>query len=419
MKKLLLFNIFAVYCIVVSGQVGYQAYFGNLHSHTSYSDGQQTPWDAYLYARDVALLDFLAVTDHMEQLSSSEFSQCRNFAQLATTPAFAALWGYEWGSPYYGHVNVFNTTEMPSVFTYTDWSGFRQWMLDHSAAFAEFNHPGDEDYFNNWYDFEYKGAATDYCFPLIEFQNIQQADDWYELALNNGWHLSPVWNQDNHSADWGTKNNGRAGVWSTALNQTALFEAIRTGRTFATMDKNCLVWIESDANEMGSTCARYGNMPFRIVLNDTDNEAWNTIQLRSNNGLVLSFTAQGNIDTTLYLTLYTDKYLYVRAIQQDGDYVWSGPVYLNGTITGENLSEQNGKFSVFPSPAYHTVWVNNTNSNDLTHLMVTDITGKVILYQQLQQGSNEIQVYGWEKGVYVFELQNSSCTFRQKVIISR
>ncbi len=39
-------------------------FFGSLHSHTSLSDGQDTPAEAYAHARDVAGLDFLAITEH-------------------------------------------------------------------------------------------------------------------------------------------------------------------------------------------------------------------------------------------------------------------------------------------------------------------------------------------------------------------
>jgi len=39
-------------------------FFGNLHSHTSFSDGSGTPAQAYKRARDVAKLDFLAITEH-------------------------------------------------------------------------------------------------------------------------------------------------------------------------------------------------------------------------------------------------------------------------------------------------------------------------------------------------------------------
>jgi hypothetical protein len=38
--------------------------FGNLHSHTSFSDGSGMPREAYLRARDIAQLDFLALTEH-------------------------------------------------------------------------------------------------------------------------------------------------------------------------------------------------------------------------------------------------------------------------------------------------------------------------------------------------------------------
>lgn len=41
-----------------------QVFFGNLHSHTSFSDGSATPEVAYTHARDVAGLDFLAITEH-------------------------------------------------------------------------------------------------------------------------------------------------------------------------------------------------------------------------------------------------------------------------------------------------------------------------------------------------------------------
>ena len=44
-----------------------QVFFGNLHSHTSYSDGSGTPEEAYAHARDVAHLDFLAITEHNTQ----------------------------------------------------------------------------------------------------------------------------------------------------------------------------------------------------------------------------------------------------------------------------------------------------------------------------------------------------------------
>ena len=55
---------------VLSGCIkgNFSPYFGNLHAHTSYSDGKKTPKDAFQHARDVAKLDIMIVTDHLEQL---------------------------------------------------------------------------------------------------------------------------------------------------------------------------------------------------------------------------------------------------------------------------------------------------------------------------------------------------------------
>jgi len=415
--KLLSLLVIMHFILSINAQVGLNAYFGNLHSHTSYSDGKLTPFEAYSYARDTAKLDFLAVTDHMEQISSTEWNKTRNFANAATINGeFIAIAGYEWSSPYYGHVNVFNTTEMPSIFTYTSWQNFRKWLTDRPNAIAQFNHPGDKPEFNNWYDFEYKGLDLDNSFPLIEFQNIKMANDWYEYALNKGWHLSPVWNQDNHSANWGTKNDCRAGVWANELTLDALFEAIKAGRTFATMDKNSSVWIESNNTPMGSTCNRYTNMPFRIVLKDNDNEAWENIQIRSSNGLILSFNSIGNIDTTIYLTLYNDNYIYVKAIQEDGDHIWSAPIYLNGLISNFNNNSDAHTALIYPNPANNQIWINYESNEIEYNITISTFCGKIVKQETLLGNKNIINISEMSAGAYLLEIKSEKNKNTFKII---
>lgn len=47
-----------------TAQANINVYFGNLHSHTAVSDGSGTPAEVYENARDIAGLDFLALTEH-------------------------------------------------------------------------------------------------------------------------------------------------------------------------------------------------------------------------------------------------------------------------------------------------------------------------------------------------------------------
>ncbi len=418
MKKFIVI-VLVIYPVFLFSQVPYNVYYGNLHSHTGNSDGEADPVSAFTYARDIAGLDFHAVTDHLEQISSSEWADVLNTADNFTVNgSFVAIAGYEWGSPYYGHCNVYNTTNRITEigWLYTDWSGFRDWLIDNPPAFAEFNHPGDEDYFNNWYDFEYKGAATDATFPLIEFQNIQQATDWYELALNNGWHLAPVWNQDNHSADWGTKNDGRAGIWCDSLTREQLFDAILTNRTFATMDKNASVWIEMNGFDMGCEVQRAFNSSFKIYLSDEDIENWSSVEIVSSvGGPILTFNnIIGNIDTVITITPYSDNYLFVRAIQEDGDYLWSSPIYITGVIS--NTSDKlTSTFNFYPNPAKDIIIINNEKLN-CDKIFIYNIACQLIKEEYLNKETTEIDISDLKKGVYILMIKNEFISLRSKLI---
>lgn len=66
-----------------------QVYFGNLHAHTSYSDGSGTPAMAYDHAR-IAGLDFMAITEHNHAQAESGAGNRRDGLLIATTPALYA-----------------------------------------------------------------------------------------------------------------------------------------------------------------------------------------------------------------------------------------------------------------------------------------------------------------------------------------
>ncbi len=414
MKNTIVIILFYLLTFKGISQNNLQVFYGNLHSHTSFSDGQLTPHDAYTYAKEIAGLDFLAVTDHMEQLSTSEYNQTQASAQShSINGEFIAIFGYEWGSPYYGHCNVYNQLEMPGVLTYSNWSGFRSWLEARPDAIAEFNHPGDESYFNNWYDFEYKGEKTDSSFALIEFQNIEQATNWYELALNKGWHLSPVWNQDNHSADWGTKNNGRAGIWAEELTLNSLLESIRKGRTFATMDKNASVWIESENYQMGNRMPTYTGMPLRVILNDQDNETWETIELVTNDGVIASFSSISNIDTIVSPNLNHKKYIFVRAIQSDGDYIWSAPIYLTENITKVSNALKDNSINIFPNPAQTEFTIQTSENLEDAMLEITSLSGQIIHRQTINIIETQKIILPDElsNGMYIISINSHSQKF--------
>lgn len=424
-SKRTFFILLATYGLTfeASAQGIYQAFYGNLHSHTSNSDGMNEPADAYNYARYTAGLDFLAVSDHVEQIDFLEWYYNKNEADNATVNGtFVAIAGWEWGSPLHGHINVLNTTDIINDITalwyYEDFPAFINWVLSNSPALAQFNHPGDEAYFTNWNDFEYLNTTTDIAFPMVEFQNIQQATDWYEFALRKGWHLSPVWNQDNHSADWGTKNDGRAGIWATSLTRNSLFEAISAGRTFATMDKNAKIWIDLNGVPMGSQQQIQAAMSLHLNLSDFDNESWTSIELVTKNGVIMNLgTYNGNLDTTFTLNLTNaDEWVFIRAIQADNDYLWSAPVYVTGSLLNIHNNLPDNFISIFPNPA-NDYFIINTNF-EKSQVMIYDIIGNLV-FEDHSKKQFKINSKIFNVGVYTVNIVINNQVITKKLIISK
>ncbi|MGB9614400.1 MAG: PHP domain-containing protein, partial [Fervidobacterium sp.] len=170
-------------------------YYGNLHSHTSYSDGKGTPEEAYEYAKKYG--DVLAVTDHCYFLKIPVNGQQKTVltqqaARKATVPGkFVGLQGFEWtaGS---GHINVYETVDFISRDEKGGLKDFYEWIVK-IKKLAQFNHPGMT--FGNFQDFLFMPEADNYV-NLLEIGNgnstsndtiSEEMYDNFILALNRGW----------------------------------------------------------------------------------------------------------------------------------------------------------------------------------------------------------------------------------------
>ena len=146
----------------------YSIYFGNLHAHTSYSDGKLTPYEADVYARDVAKLDFQAITDHEERMMPESHpdtwtKEKEQADQVNEDGKFVAIAGYEWGSPIFNHLNFFRTDYFFSIDAYITnninllYNEVKKVIKKQNPPpIMQFNHP-DYDPVNpsNWNNFEY------------------------------------------------------------------------------------------------------------------------------------------------------------------------------------------------------------------------------------------------------------------------
>lgn len=131
---------------------GMHVYYGNLHSHTSYSDGILIPREAYRMAIGNGL-DFMAVTEHNHAaaggsdgiwLTPERYEDLKKTAAEFTQPGkFAALYGQEFSTISSGnHMNVFNAATIIDVPNGDFKSLYEEWLPKHpEVAFIQFNHP--------------------------------------------------------------------------------------------------------------------------------------------------------------------------------------------------------------------------------------------------------------------------------------
>lgn len=418
---LLFFSPFFIF-----SQSPYNVYYGNLHSHTDYSGGVGNPRRAFIYARDTAHLDFLAVTDHLEGIyySSYEWDSTKIMAdEVTVNGSFVGIAGCEWTSPTFNHCNVYNTPNKVSPNNLNDWNAFVQSVVNEIPAFAQFNHPGLTGS-NGWNSLANMGVLPDSVFALMEINSSLQ-ELFYPIALDSGWHVSPSNGQDNHDANWGTMDDGRTGIWSEQLTRDDLFNAIKAGRTFATFDKNAYVWLDINGYPMGSRIPYSSNIPVHIVLNDADAEGWDHIYLLGAGSQVylnLSPHAAA-LDTTITIDPVSSKWIYLRAEQGDGQKVYSAPFYFNAlpvSADAENMKESS--VSVYPNPLNENsvlkIYVAETEN---VKIFLEDVTGRgvVNLFSgKLNQGEHTFSI-SYERlseGIYIVKIIDEKNIYQSKFV---
>lgn len=336
-----------------------QVFLGDLHNHTSNSDGAGTPAQA-LAAGKAAGFDFMAITDHSYAISDPEWLDTLAAVNAATDANFLALRGFEYTQGAEGHINVYNTdrhaVRTNTGCSYCDFTpnlepgstvkGFYQWLaitgthsIDSAGTVMQFNHPGWIN-FNDWaYHPEVSSVArleevgngngTSYMFSEPE----------YIRSLDYGWKVGATNNADTHTTYWGVNTEHRTGVLMPTLTKDALLEALRERRTYATEDKNFSLSMKANGLWMGSEIDNTGQIQFVIDGSDPDSsDLTSLVQLITDQGKVVQQYQPGTAGFTWQPLIHITTgvhYFYVKVTQADGQRIVSSPVW---TIGNEDIS---------------------------------------------------------------------------------
>jgi PKD repeat protein len=368
MKKNLSILILCLFITSIINSQTLNYYFGNLHAHSSYSDGNKdsatslltTPLQDFNYAKNSQHIDFYGISEHNHYNAGlfypRYYHQGMRDAKAATTSNFLALYGMEYGViSNGGHVLIYGYDSLligwdnsdfdvyNSEFNYaTLWKKINQ----RPSSFALLAHPANTDYdslyfksYNASFDSAIIGTPfrsgpafstnTSYSNPATGDYIVR-----YNTALKKGYHIGIGLDHDTHNSVFGRQTAGRLVVMAPALTQNDLFNAMKSMRFYASDDWNTKVDFTVNGQMMGSVISHSGTATISVNVNDPDGENTSTIAVyygipgSGSNPFVLTSAT----NTLTYIHALTNNavyYYYLKITQADGDLIYTSPIWYN------------------------------------------------------------------------------------------
>lgn len=305
-------------------------YSGEVHAHTSNSDGSGTVTEAYTYARDVAKLDFFAVTDHSDSFKNTVYqSHHIPIADDFNDPGtFAALYGYEqtynYKTGYYGHLNTINYGSLTS--RNTPLEQYYKVMVQDPNAVVMFNHPG-----YRWGNFlEYGSYSEEYdnAVDLAEIKGSSYNSE-YALALTKGWHVSPIYNEDNHDPNWGNAYEYCGYALAPALTRQNIIDAFNKNRTYTTTDKTLKIYYKINDEWMGARLDNPDKLKFSIQLSTEKAQGLGKVSIVAEDNIVVAFKQLGmKKEFTWELELDPNYDYYYVKVESGNTWCVTAPIWI-------------------------------------------------------------------------------------------
>lgn len=351
--------------------MGKTLYTGQVHSHTSLSDGEKLPEDAYEHVRENTTLDFFGVTDHdvcLDYRNGDDYLTDVNDAlsddwrflhetadRYNQDGGFVAIAGEEitWYDQS-GHMNLFNTDWKVTAFAKTrwDWVGsgdvkydlptFYARLAQDPEAIAQFNHPNPTGKGDFW-SFTHYNKEVDAQLNLFEYK-VAAYLPTFQNCLDAGWHVSPTWNGDEHSATWGD-DSPRTGIWTDSKTRDGLYKAFRERSTYSTLDANFELTFSANDQFMGSILpgdTTQFAMYAKLYDPDAGDPIDNVVIYSNNRKIVKQWDNVGSnlLEINETFDCADGDYFFLVVNQEDGEQIVSAPMWIGETTRGTNFAPE-------------------------------------------------------------------------------
>jgi hypothetical protein len=350
-------------------------FWGDLHAQSEYhvmhsqkKDARQTEWskgiscgspdEVYSYARDVSMLDFVAITDQGAITGVGWDVLVEKAAQYYRPGQFVTFNSYEAGSPV-GHRNVYyrgadaGPRQDASKFNYMP-EFLYQYYANRPDVLMIPHHV------KTWTDWSFYNANLE---PVMEIYSCWgQSEDpstsrWDKgmtpgagawNALQRGYRLGMIASSDNHVGMPGRSYphdrqvhtpfpGGIAAVWARELSRETIFDAIRNRQCYGTTGARIILKFSVNGHPMGSELTiEDAQTPRTISAKIHGTAGVEVVEIIRDGRIVhVSVPEPGEADAKHFVRwedaspLEHSAFYYVRIRQVDGEMAWSSPVWVD------------------------------------------------------------------------------------------
>jgi hypothetical protein len=330
--------------------------WADLHGHSAFSDGSGTPRDYFTYARDVAALEVVALTDHdswgLEPLAThpNRWTEILTEAEHFDRPgSFVALAGFEWTNWIFGHRHVLFFSAGGQVFDSLDtrfeqpaglWSALRG-----SAALTVAHHSAGGPIAVDW-----RARPDRELEPISEIVSVHGSSEapdsphpiyspvegnFVRDLLDRGERLGFVGSGDSHDGHPGLAHLGSprfaglAGIVSESLDRPAILAALGARAAYATNGPRIVLRTTLGGEPMGATVREQHEASLTVEVAAVAPVA--RVDIVRSGVVEPRQECRGELDCVIehgLELLRPGEYLYVRVVQEDGGAAWSSPFFV-------------------------------------------------------------------------------------------
>lgn len=360
----------------------YNYYYGNIHAHTGYSDGNKDsstsgigqPGPAFRFAKQSYNFNFLGISEHNHSGAGMQLADYAKGMYQADTAnqngTFVCMYGMEYGVINNGgHVVIYGIDSLIGWETNNykiynseyDYTSLWKLIARRPKAFATVAHPSDSDFGNlansSWVDTAdlaivgcpiRSGAAFSTTTDYSDAAPGTVYDNYWRKLLARGYKLGATIDHDNHYTTFGRTAHSRTVVLASTLNRDTIMDAYRKMRFYASDDWNVKVNFTINAYPIGSVFNTSIDPAINLQVTDPDAgddvSNWQIYYGVPGSLSLSTILTSGTTSTATYthnINVGETYYYYAVITQADGQKIWTSPIWVTKTAVSLPLSLTN------------------------------------------------------------------------------